>query len=227
MFTSLRSARSIPSLALSARSVSSRAGPSTPRIGSSGFGSGSGSGSGSGPRGRRGYYAFALGGGAILIPATANLTGSSPEAEMETVTRMSDSLTSASTSSLLRSYLVYTACSIPYLIDYAPGLLSAFTNSPIPGLKTLTEWIVRHSFFAQFVPGETVRECMPTMAELRSRNVGTLLNYSAEADEAKADTRGLEKQRLEEVYRAIDAMGEFEAQAEKRGASAFALKIVS
>jgi proline dehydrogenase len=144
---------------------------------------------------------------------------------------MSTSLTSASLPSLIRSYLVYTACSLPFLIDHAPALLHAFTHSPIPGVGALAEWAVRHTFFAQFVPGESVAECLGTMWALRGRNVGTLLNYSAEADEsgesAKVDMRAMERQRLEEVYRAIEAMGEFEREAERRGASAFALKIVS
>ena len=90
------------------------------------------------------------------------------------------------TSTLLRSYLVYTLCSLPFLIDSAPSLLQFFTRSPIPGLKGLTEWGVRRTFFAQFVPGETVQECTVTMKELRARGVGSVLNYSAEAEEEVA-----------------------------------------
>jgi proline dehydrogenase len=178
---------------------------------------------------KRAYYVAAGLGAAVALPAT--LMAETVEEQLETSPRISNSLSSMSTSSIIRSYVVYTACSIPFLIDYAPTLLSTFTNSPIPGLSSLTHFIVRHTFFAQFVPGESVAECQPTMMALRSRNVGSLLNYSAEADENATDVRHLEKQRLDEIYRAIDAMGKFEDDVEagggKRGSSAFALKIVS
>ncbi|RSH88590.1 hypothetical protein EHS25_002817, partial [Saitozyma podzolica] len=131
---------------------------------------------------------------------------------------------------ILRSYLVYSACSIPPLIDNAPGLLHFFTHSPIPGLKGLTEAIVRRTFFAQFVPGENVGECTPKMEELRERNIGAVLNYSAEAEcETKDDARRLQQARLKEVYRALEGAGEFEdrvaAKGGLRGSTAFALKV--
>lgn len=142
-----------------------------------------------------------------------------------------NSLTSAPTSHILRSYLVYSACSIPPLIDNAPGLLHFFTHSPIPGLKGITEAIVRRTFFAQFVPGENVGECTPKMEELRERNIGAVLNYSAEAEcETKDDARRLQQARLKEVYHALEGAGEFEdrvaAKGGLRGSTAFALKVV-
>lgn len=177
--------------------------------------------------GRRAFY-VATGLGAAMIPTA--MMAETIEESLETSPRISSSLSSMSTASIVRSYVVYTACSIPFLIDYAPTLLSSFTNSPIPGLGALTQFIVRHTFFAQFVPGESVAECQPTMLALRSRNIGSLLNYSAEADENSTDVRHLEKQRLDEVYRAIEALGKFENEVEasggQRGSSAFALKIV-
>lgn len=52
-----------------------------------------------------------------------------------------------SLSSLVRSYVVYSMCSIPAVIDWAPTVLSACTS--VPGLKQVTEAIVRHTFFNQ------------------------------------------------------------------------------
>lgn len=183
---------------------------------------------------------LALGGiGLSLIPSTMP---SHPESdELETsprATSTASSLRSTSTPALIRSYLVYTACSFPLIIDSAPGLLHAFTHSGIPGLKGLTEFVVRHTFFAQFVPGETVEECIPQMEAMRRRNVGAMLNYSAEADldaagegDSREAGKAFEKKRLEEVYRALERAGEFEAGMEKRGgmrgSTCFALKIVS
>lgn len=145
-----------------------------------------------------------------------------------------NSVQSAPTLTLLRSYFVYTLCSLPALIDNAPSLLHTFTHSPIPGLKGFTEAIVRRTFFAQFVPGESVRECRETMTELRKREVGSVLNYSAEAEVEGGDEkeqRKVEAERLREVERALDEAGEFERDVAKmgggRGSTAFALKVVS
>ena len=48
---------------------------------------------------------------------------------------------------VLRSYFVYSACSIPALVDYSPKILD--TLSRVPGLKQLTYGIVRVTFFDQ------------------------------------------------------------------------------
>lgn len=181
---------------------------------------------------------LALGGlGIAYFPRAANPMLTTTESnELETVPRAShSSLSETSTPALIRSYLVYTACSLPFLIDTAPSLLHVFTHSPIPGLRQITEFLVRHTFFAQFVPGETAAECMPEMQVLRRRNIGTMLNYSAEADESgdadPSQARAFEKKRLEEIYSALTQIGDFErgveAQGGMRGSTGFALKIVS
>ena len=96
---------------------------------------------------------------------------------------------------------------------------------------------MRRTFFAQFVPGESVAECRPVMEDLRRREVGSVLNYSAEAEVDKGAKEGLgevmrrlERERLEEVERALDGAGEFERVMEmegrQRGSTAFALKVV-
>lgn len=50
-------------------------------------------------------------------------------------------------SSLVRSYIVYTACSLPGLVDWSPTILATFMS--VPGLKQITEAIVRITFFDQ------------------------------------------------------------------------------
>ncbi len=57
-------------------------------------------------------------------------------------------------STLLRTYAVYSFCSIPALVDWAPAILD--TLSSVPGLKQITEAVVRATFFDQVrmrVPG--------------------------------------------------------------------------
>lgn len=50
-------------------------------------------------------------------------------------------------STLIRSYFVYTACSFPALVDMSPKILSVLMS--IPGLKQITEVVVRYTFFDQ------------------------------------------------------------------------------
>lgn len=52
-------------------------------------------------------------------------------------------------STLFRSYIVYSMCSIPALIDYAPNILDGLMSSRIPFVKEVTEAVVRATFFAQ------------------------------------------------------------------------------
>lgn len=52
-------------------------------------------------------------------------------------------------STLLRSYFVYSMCSIPTLVDYAPTILDTLMSSRIPFVKQVTEAVVRATFFAQ------------------------------------------------------------------------------
>lgn len=49
--------------------------------------------------------------------------------------------------SLLRSYFVFSVCSVPAFVDWSPQIISFMTS--IPGLKQLTAALVRRSFFAQ------------------------------------------------------------------------------
>ncbi|VDB99356.1 unnamed protein product [Peniophora sp. CBMAI 1063] len=118
---------------------------------------------------------------------------------------------------LARSYLVYTICSFPWLVDLAPSALSALTSTP--GLKQLTEAVVKKTFFAQFVGGESSTDCLPVLERLRSNNKGALFVYSAEVDEEEAagmvTTDGKEKlaphrEVVQEVLRAITTAADFE-----------------
>jgi hypothetical protein len=52
-------------------------------------------------------------------------------------------------SNLLTSYVVYSMCSVPALVDASPALLAFCTS--VPGLRQLTEAFVRATFFRQVV----------------------------------------------------------------------------
>lgn len=68
--------------------------------------------------------------------------GTSDFANMEDSTIRSVPLTS-----LLRSYFVFSVCSMPAFVDWSPHIISFMTS--VPGLKQLVGALVRRSFFAQ------------------------------------------------------------------------------
>jgi proline dehydrogenase len=49
--------------------------------------------------------------------------------------------------SLIRTYAVYSLCSVPVLVDNSPEILSALMS--VPGLRQITEAVVRATFFSQ------------------------------------------------------------------------------
>lgn len=80
---------------------------------------------------------------ALLRPAPADInesTDSDNDVEDPDIRK-------ASLTSLLRSYFVFSVCSVPALVDWSPHIISFMTS--IPGLKQLAEALVRRSFFAQ------------------------------------------------------------------------------
>ncbi|KAJ2922373.1 hypothetical protein H1R20_g14725, partial [Candolleomyces eurysporus] len=128
---------------------------------------------------------------------------------------------------IIRSYLVYSACSIPALVDYSPKILD--TLSRVPGLKQLTYGIVRVTFFDQFVGGETASAALPLLRSLRAANKGALFAYSVEVNEHEAlgssnaakgaskPTDPPHKRVVREMLNCIDVAADFEDSL--RGAS--------
>lgn len=125
-----------------------------------------------------------------------------------------------SMSTLLRSYFVYTLCSIPVLVDYSPTVFATLTA--IPGVNQVTEAIVRLTFFAQFVGGDTAEDTVPLLAQLRRDNKGVLLGYSVEVDQDEAERNSdkqtvhhstesaVYKRNVEELLKCIDVAADFE-----------------
>ncbi|KDQ53023.1 hypothetical protein JAAARDRAFT_39738 [Jaapia argillacea MUCL 33604] len=125
--------------------------------------------------------------------------------------------------SLIRSYAVYSMCSIPALVDASPAILKAFTS--VPGLKQVTEAVVRVTFFDQFVGGDTAEDCLPLLASYRAQNKGVLFGYSVEVDEsaptpAPSSTHEedvpIHKRIVKEMIHSIDVAADFEDRYGKR-----------
>ena len=86
--------------------------------------------------------------GSGTIVATALLLGPiHADAEVQTSEADAHGRAPLPISSLVRSYVVYTMCAIPALVDYSPAILS--TLLAVPGVKQLTEAFVRVTFFDQ------------------------------------------------------------------------------
>ncbi|KAI0668618.1 FAD-linked oxidoreductase-like protein [Trametes maxima] len=121
---------------------------------------------------------------------------------------------------LLRSYAVFSFCSVPKLVEWAPGILATFTT--IPGLRQVTEAVVRATFFDQFVGGDSAEEALPLIEGLRAQNTGCLFAYSVEVDEAEASGHAREhgrdaaaglaphQQVVNETLHCIDVAADFE-----------------
>lgn len=121
-------------------------------------------------------------------------------------------LTLLSTEELLRSYLVYSLCSFPTIVDASPALLQWAWTTSIPGVKWLATAVIRTTFFQQFCGGETLEELRGTLDRLASRRVGALIVYSVEAEPSEGGHSGapeagaahLHTDLVEEVYRSVD-----------------------
>ena len=136
-------------------------------------------------------------------------------------------------SELVRTYVVYTLCSVPFLVDWSPTILS--TLMAIPGLKQITEAVVRVTFFdqvrlqppllsvrsrlLQFVGGDEAEDVIPVLERLRAENKGALFVYSVEVDESQASGAGklsssetplAHKQIVQETLHCIDVAADFE-----------------
>ncbi|KAG9084581.1 hypothetical protein FRC06_003989, partial [Ceratobasidium sp. 370] len=124
--------------------------------------------------------------------------------------------TRAPLGTLLRSYLVYSACSVPAFVNYSPILLEACAS--VPGLKQVSEAVVRRTFFAQFVGGDTCEDTLPLIAELRRQNKGTLLAYSVEVDEKNSASGAARwKKNVDEMRASVDFAGDFEDALGQKG----------
>ncbi|KAJ7716222.1 FAD-linked oxidoreductase-like protein [Mycena maculata] len=171
------------------------------------------------PTGRR--IAFASGGAALGL---ATLLSSTMYADSATAVSLpatsksnrADEGSRSSLGTLVRTYVVYTMCSIPALVDGAPWLLDTFTS--IPGIRWITEAIVRITFFDQFVGGDSAVQSLPLLKSLRAENTGTLFAYSVEVDEAEAmaasasgsSQKSPHKAIIDEMVHCIDVAADFE-----------------
>jgi proline dehydrogenase len=98
------------------------------------------------PRRRRLLVPSLLGAGVAAVGFTLYQRAKERSDENEDANRP---LANVPFSTLLRSYVVYTCCSISLLVDAGPALIDWCSDTSIPGVWPCFEYVIRHTFFKQ------------------------------------------------------------------------------
>lgn len=81
---------------------------------------------------------------------------------------------------LLTNYAVFTLCSFGSLAKVGPSLIEWSSNTSLPFVWTVTEYIIRRTFFRQFISDDTAEGSLPLLSSLSRDNLGAMLNFSVE-----------------------------------------------
>lgn len=100
-------------------------------------------------------------------------------------------------SALLRSYLITSVSSIPFLLRPSLSILSflAHTKAPLlnPDTSPLLRFALKKTFYAQFCAGETSAEVRNTITGLKATGFkGVILGHAKEVVLSKTDAAGLD-----------------------------------
>jgi proline dehydrogenase len=85
---------------------------------------------------------------------------------------------------IFKSLIVFHLCKQPYLIQHADQIID-YSNKVFG--QTITNSLIRHTFFAQFCAGENENDILPILHQLKQSNVGAILDYAAEDDDDDND----------------------------------------
>jgi proline dehydrogenase len=87
---------------------------------------------------------------------------------------------------VLRSILVFKLCQLPFLVQNADQLLN-YSNKILG--STITDAIIRHTFFKQFCAGENENDIQPILDKLKLSGIGAILDYAAEEDAIESKSK--------------------------------------
>jgi proline dehydrogenase len=85
---------------------------------------------------------------------------------------------------LRRSYFLFKTLSHNSIVSLGGSLTQSAIKMHIP-----VNWIVKPTIYKQFVGGETIEECGPTVRSLEEYNVKAILDYSVEGTESDEDIK--------------------------------------
>jgi proline dehydrogenase len=89
----------------------------------------------------------------------------------------SEYMSQKTNAALIQSSLVFKLCQVPFFVHYGEKLLEYMRK----GIgDTLTDALVKNTFFRQFCGGETSSEVQRTIQELKKSNMNVILDYAAE-----------------------------------------------
>mmetsp|Transcript_4162 Transcript_4162/g.9343 ORF Transcript_4162/g.9343 Transcript_4162/m.9343 type:complete len:609 (-) Transcript_4162:253-2079(-) len=91
---------------------------------------------------------------------------------------------SKTTLDLFRAIAVFKACQLEFLVKHAEALLNA--SRTLLG-STLTNSLVKYTFFRHFCAGENSADMKPVIHMLEQNNIGPILDYAAESEGGKDD----------------------------------------
>ncbi|QKJ28826.1 proline dehydrogenase family protein [Mucilaginibacter mali] len=106
----------------------------------------------------------------------------------------------ASNNDLKRAYWLFRAININFLVKIGPPITNFAMNIGLP-----IKGIIKATIFKQFCGGETIAECDPTIKNLASGGVGTILDYSVEGED---DEQVFDETRDEIIRTIIRATGD-------------------
>ncbi|CDR88328.1 related to Proline oxidase, mitochondrial precursor [Sporisorium scitamineum] len=125
-------------------------------------------------------------------------TRSMAQAHREDVQREDEShrpyrpLRSQPVSMLLTNYAVFTLCSLGSLAKVGPQLIESSANTSLPFVWPVTEYIIRRTFFRQFISDDTAEGSLPLLSSLSRDNLGAMLNFSVEVSHDGKPAKGSE-----------------------------------
>ena len=79
---------------------------------------------------------------------------------------------SKSDAELRKMYALFASMNNNTLVKTGGGLMKTALKWNLPGSK----FLIKHSIFNQFCGGETIKECIPVIAELGRYGIGTILD---------------------------------------------------
>ncbi|EPQ32008.1 uncharacterized protein PFL1_00206 [Pseudozyma flocculosa PF-1] len=95
-----------------------------------------------------------------------------------------------SLSRLINSYVVFTICSFPWIVNAGPALIDWSASTSLPFVWPITEWFARRTFFRCFVSDDSAEGSLPVLSDLSRDGLGSLLVYSVEVTKDGAQGNG-------------------------------------
>eukprot|EP00922_Rhytidocystis_sp_ex-Travisia-forbesii_P044436 GHVS01066282.1.p1 GENE.GHVS01066282.1~~GHVS01066282.1.p1 ORF type:complete len:606 (+),score=62.34 GHVS01066282.1:96-1913(+) len=107
----------------------------------------------------------------------------------------SSAFRSASSAKLLGTIMIFAACKVKPVVNRSEALLSL--SNRVLG-ATITNAVMRKTFFAHFCGGESSQNVTGTIESLRKQGIGSILDYAAEKDVSSEAAKGDQTASFEE-----------------------------